>query len=386
MTWMIAKREITTRIRTRAFQVITAILLLGVIGASIAISIFTGMEDEAREVTIGVTGDGVAFSEVLSVGTDELEATVTETADGESLLDEGDIDVLFTGEELVWDDFVSSSLDIYIRSAVQQAQFGERASELGLGGPELATLFSEVPIEERVLGGDDGEQGVRVAAAMVSTIATFMVLQVWGSFLMMGVIEEKSSRVVEILLSQITPRKLLLGKIIGLGILAFSQLLIVVAGLVVGLSLVDGIEIPDGVWSTVPVLLLTFILGYGFYASTFAAVGSTVSRQEDAQTAQLPAMLPLIIGYGIAVSSVTVPDSIVVTVASFIPFTSPVVLPFRVALVNPPFWQVGLSLAILAASMPLMLSLAGQIYQSTLLNVGARVPLRQAFASRNANR
>lgn len=385
MTWMIAKREITTRIRTRAFQVTTAILLLGVIGAAVAISIFTGTEDEAEEVTIGVTGDGVAFIEALRVSTDEFEPTVIETTTGETDLDDGEIDVLFTGDELVWDSFASPSLDLFIRSNVQQAAFGERAGSLDLGGPELATLFAEVPIDERILGGDGDEMGVRVAAAMASTIATFIILQVWGSFLMMGVIEEKSSRVVEILLSQISARQLLLGKVIGLGILAFSQLVIVVLGLVVGLLLVDGIEIPDGVWSSVPLLLVTFILGYGFYASTFAAVGSTVSRQEDASTAQLPAMLPLFIGYGIAVTSITVPDSIVVTVASFIPFTSPVVLPFRVALVNPPLWQVGISLAILAVSMPLMLSLAGQIYQSTLLNVGARVPLRKAFANRHAN-
>ena len=385
MTWMIAKREIVTRVRSRAFQVITAILLLGVIGASVAISIFTGMQDEASEVSIGVAGDGIAFSEALSIGTDELEPTVIETTDGEALLEEGEIDVLFTGDELVWDGFVSSSLDLFIRSNVQEVEFGERASELGLGGDELSMLFSEVLIAERLLTGDDDGQGVRIAAAVVSTIATFMVLQVWGSFLMMGVIEEKSSRVVEVLLSQITPLRLLMGKVIGLGILAFSQLLIVVAGLVIGLLLVDGIEIPEGVWSSVPLLIITFILGYGFYASSFAAVGSTVSRQEDAQTAQLPALLPLIIGYGIAVSSIAVPDTLVVTVASFIPFTSPIVLPFRVALLNPPLWQTGLSLLILAASVPLMLRLAAQVYQTTLLNIGARVPLRQAFSNRNTN-
>ena len=116
----------------------------------------------------------------------------------------------------------------------------------------------------------------------------------------------------------------------------------------------------------------------------YAALGSTVSRQEDAQTAQLPAMLPLIIGYGIAGSSVANPDSIVVTLASFIPLTSPVVLPFRVALAEPPLWEIILSLALLAISAPLMLQLAGKIYRSTLLNIGARIPITKAFQNRNA--
>jgi len=160
-------------------------------------------------------------------------------------------------------------------------------------------------------------------------------------------------------------------------------MVILIAGLVVGLSLVDGIDIPDGVWAAVPVLLVTFIFGFAFYAAIFAAVGSTVSRQEDAQTVQLPAMLPLFLGYGIAASSVLNGESPVVTIASFVPFTSPVVLPFRIALVNPPLWQVALSIAILAVSVPLMLSLAAKIYRTSLLKVGSRVPLLEAFRNRS---
>ena len=95
-------------------------------------------------------------------------------------------------------------------------------------------------------------------------------------------------------------------------------------------------------------------------------------------------MLPLVIGYGIAMSSLANPDTIVVTIASFIPFTSPVVVPFRQATANPPLWQAILSLVILAASVPVMLRLAGQIYRTSLLNIGSRIPLTQALRNRNA--
>lgn len=387
MIWHIARREILTRIRTRAFQVITGILLIGVIAATIAIGVLTGGEDEAAEVSIGVTGDGISFTDAFAVGTPDLDITVVEAADegeGEELIDSGEIEVLFTGDELVWQSQPFSDTDLFIRTTVQQSAFGERASDLGLGPNELGTLFADVPIDERFLDGEDDEQILRIAAAAVSTLATFFFLQVWGAFLMMGVIEEKSTRVVEVLLSHITPRTLLTGKIIGLGLLALGQLLIIVIGLVVGLLVVQDIEIPGGVWGSVPLLLITFILGYAFYAAMFAALGSTVSRQEDAQTAQLPAMLPLVIGYGIAFSSIGNADSILVTIASLIPFTSPVVLPFRAALSDPPLWQVVLSLVILAGSAPLMLRLAGQIYQTTLLNIGARVPIGQAIRNRRA--
>lgn len=387
MIWQIAQREIVTRIRTKAFQVLTGILLLGVIASSVAIGVFTGGDDEASEVAIGVIGDGVAFSASLEAGTEDLDVSIIEASDqanGEALVESGEIEVLFDGQELVWQSMPISDTDLFIRTTVQQAAFGERAGDLGLGSNELGTLFAEVSIDERFLDGEDDEQILRLAAAAVSTLATFFFLQVWGAFLMMGVIEEKSTRVVEVLLSHITPRTLLTGKILGLGILALGQLMIIVIGIAVGLLAVQDIEIPSGVWSSVPLLLVTFILGYAFYAAMFAALGSTVSRQEDAQTAQLPAMLPLLVGYGIAFSSFGSPDSMAVTIASLIPFTSPVVLPFRVALADPPVWQIGLSLAILAVSAPLMLRLAGQIYQTTLLNIGSRIPIAKALRNRNA--
>ena len=383
MIWQIAKREILTRVRTRAFQVLTVILLIGVVAGSIAAGVLTGMDDEASEVTIGLSGAGIAFADALSVGTDNIEPTVLETDDGETLLEDGEIDVLFTGDELVWDGFPSGGTDLFIRTTVQQAEFGESVAELGLSNAELATLFDQTPIEERLLDGEDDEQFIRIAAAGVSTVAMFFFLQIWGAFVMMGVIEEKSSRIVEVLLSHITPRTLLTGKILGFGVLAFGQLLIIIFGLAIGLFLVQDVEIPSGVWASLPVLVITFVLGFAFYAAGFAALGSTVSRQEDAQSAQLPAMLPLFFAYIVATSSFTNPDSLLILISSYVPFTSPIVLPFRVALSDPPFWQVGLSLLILAASAPLMLNFAGKIYKTTLLRVGTRIPLKEAFRNRN---
>ena len=384
MIWLIARREIATRARTKAFQIVTALMFVGVIVISVLISVFSGDGDDMDQVTIGVEGSGVAYEDVLAVGSTTIDADViVTTTNGRTQLDDGDLDVLFDGSNLIGEGFPDDSIYTYVRSTIQQSEFSRRATELGLSDGDLGALFVEVELgEERLDGGDDA-LGVRITAAMVSTAGTFMMLQVWGSFLMMGVVEEKASRVVEVLLSHISPRTLLTGKIIGLGALAFIQLLILVLGLAVGLSLVRDIEIPDGVWALVPVLMITFLLGYAFYATLFAAVGSTVSRQEDAQTAQLPAIMPLLLGYAIAVTSVSNPDTILVKVASYVPFTSPIVLPFRVAMSNPPWWEVGLALFILAASVPIMLRVAGAIYRTALLRTGTRVPLVEAFRNRS---
>jgi ABC-2 type transport system permease protein len=360
MIWLIAKRELITRGRSKGFLIITAILFVAVIGFAIAIRLFGGGDESARDVTIGVEGNAVSMVEMLSVGNDDIDPEVVTATDGQADLTSGDIDVLFDGRTLTWEQEPDFALDDYIRGAVQQQAVADRAAASGLTRAELGGLFEEVPIEEVRLDGGDDESDVRLAAAGISAVATFMLLQVWGSFLMMGVIEEKASRVVEVLLSHIRPSTLLAGKILGLGILAVGQMLIIVLGLVIGLAMAQDIEVPNGVWATVPLLLVTFILGFGFYASAFAAVGSTVSRQEDATSAQLPAMLPLVAAYFIAVSSLGTPTNLAVTIGSFVPFTSPVLLPLRTARVDVPIWQVALALVILAVSIVIMLQLADE--------------------------
>ncbi len=381
MIWIIARRELATRARSKAFQIVTAIMFLAVLGIAVGISFFGG-DGEAREVTIGVQGDAVALSAALEVGDDELDPIVTTSTDGETDLDLGTIDVLFDGQTLTWNDEPDFQLDNYIRATALQQAFATRADGLGLDGGDIASLFEPVDIEEVRLDGGSEETGLRFATAAAAGFANFMLIQIWGAFVMMGVTEEKSSKVIEVLLSHVRAPTLLAGKLLGLGIMAVGQMCIVVAGLVIGLSLVDDIDVPPDVWATVPLLLLTFLLGFAFYATAFAAVGSMISRQEDAQTAQLPVMLPLLIGYMIGTTSLAAPDNLAVTIGSFVPFTSPVLLPFRVAMLDVPAWQVALSLAILAVSVVVMLQLRGRIYRYSLLRSGTRVTWREAWNNR----
>ena len=382
MIWHIARRELVTRGRSRGFLVITAIMFLGVIGVAVAAAVLGG-GDEPREVTIGLTGDGTSLAPALVVGDDDLAPTAEEVVDGVAALEADEIDVLFDGTTLTWAESPDRTLDRYIRSTAQEVAFGARAAGLGLDGADIESLFEPVELDEVRLDGGEDQSDVRFAAAAASGFANFILIQVWGAFMMMGVTEEKSSRVVEILLAHVRPATLLSGKILGLGILAVGQMLIFLLGLVLGLSLVRDIDIPAGVWGTVPLLGITFVLGFGFYATAFAAVGSMISRQEDAQTAQLPVMLPLLAGYFIAAFSIEAPENPAVVIGSFVPFTSPVLLPFRTARSGVPLWQVGLSLAVLAVSIVIMVQLAGRIYRYSLLRTGTRVTWGEAWRNRN---
>lgn len=384
MIWIIAKREIMTRGRSKGFLILTAALFVGVIAVAV-VQLFLNGADEPREVTIGLTETAADVGDALVVGNDDL-APVIEPVEslesGTEQLEDGSIDVLFDGTTLTWEGLPDFTLDSYVRDTVQQVRFGQRAERLDLDPEQLGDLFTEVEIEEVRLDGGDDEFGVRIAAAAVSGFATFMLLQMWGSFLMMGVIEEKSSKVVEILLSHVRPATLLSGKVLGLGVLALIQMLIFVLGLGLGLLLVEDISIPGSVWATVPLAVVTFLLGFAFYATAYAAVGSMVSRQEDATSAQLPVMFPLLAGYFVAAASLSAPDNLAVTIGSFIPFTSPVLLPFRNAMVGMPAWQIAISLGILAVSSVLMLRAAGWIYRYSLLRTGTRVTWSEAWRNR----
>lgn len=385
MIWTIAKRELSTRGRSKGYIGITAILFLFVIAGVIASSVLGGGDDKARKVDIGITETGAEYNALLADGSASLDPTITmfdTQAAGVAELTEGTIDVLFDGMSLTWDGLPDGELTDFITASVQQQTFGARATELGLTGDDLGVLFAQVELDEVRLDGGDEDRTIRLIVGGVAGLVTFFLLQTWGSFVMMGVIEEKSSKVVEILLSQVRPATLLSGKVIGLGILAIVQMLIVAAGLIIALALTRDIEVPNGLWTSVPLLVVTFVVGFGFYSCLFAAVGSTVSRQEDAMSAQAPAMLPLFIGYFIAASSLSNPENPALTVASFVPFSSPVVLPLRTALVDVPMWQVIVSLLILAASAVLMLQVAGQIYRYTLLSTGSRIKLTDAWKNR----
>jgi len=389
MIWTIAKRELTTRGLSKGYIIITSLLFVGVIVVGLLVTLFSG-DDSAREVTVGIdsayaaTDGGAILTELLSPGTDDLDPTIVELSDGVAGVEAGDVDVFFDGTTLTWEGLPDNQIDVWMRQTAQRVGFERNASGLGLSPSDLGTLFAQDELEEVRLDGGEDQFGMRLAIAGASAMATFMLLQIWGSFMMMGVIEEKSSKVIEVLLSHVRPRTLLSGKMLGLGILALVQMLILVLAIVVSLVLTRDVEVPSGVWRVVPLLVPTFLLSFAFYASAFAAVGSMVSRQEDAQSAQLPAMLPLMAGYVIGVASFTNPDNPAAVIGSFVPFTSPVLLPLRSALSDLPVWQAVVSLAILAISTVIMLRIAGSIYRYSLLRSGTRVKFGEAWRNRAA--
>jgi len=211
--------------------------------------------------------------------------------------------------------------------------------------------------------------------------------------MLLGVTEEKSSRVVEIILSTVRPATLLAGKVIGIGLVALTQLGVVFLA-IGGLLAVTGggtpdvgeatggafdISLSDVPLGSIGMLLLWFVVGFSIYNVLYAAIGSLVSRVEDAQNANIPLSLLVVGSLVLSFATLNDPDGPMAVVATYIPFSAPFAVPIRYALEAIAWWEVVASLAVSAVVFVLSVRAAGRIYEGAILRSGARVKIREAW-------
>jgi ABC-2 type transport system permease protein len=227
------------------------------------------------------------------------------------------------------------------------------------------------------------ERGVRVAAGLGAGVLICFALVTYGLTLAQGVVEEKSSRVVELLLATIRPWQLLAGKVIGVGVSGLVQLGLLVGG-GTGLAVVTGrIGVEGSLIGTAGLALLWFVLGFALYATLLAAAASTVSRQEDVPSAIQPALMVMVAPF--VVSTYLVgddPGGPLVEWLSLVPLFSPFLMPARTAIADVPLWQGALAAVLTAGAVALTARLAGRVYSRSVLRTGGRVGLAQALGRR----
>ena len=212
----------------------------------------------------------------------------------------------------------------------------------------------------------------------------FIAINMFGQFVLLGVMEEKSSRVVEVVLSRARPSEVLAGKVLGIGLLGLAELVALGAAALVTVRLVDvpGLDALPSIGATAVVTMLAwFVLGYTFYAVLYAALGATVSRQEDVQGAAMLPTLLLLPGYFVGLVGLQDPTNAWTHMFSLLPIWAPIVMPARIALGVAPWWEVGLSVALVVLSAWALIVLSGRIYAGAILRIGRKVPLRDAWRS-----
>ena len=266
--------------------------------------------------------------------------------------------------------------------AVTTALAKHRLAEKGMSGPEVDALLT--PIDLDTVHIEKGKEGVSGAAVFATAVAMVMLLYVvvliYGVTVMRSVIEEKSSRIMEVLLSSVTAKELLAGKILGVGAVGLTQILIwitfamafSVPGLMTAKSFVSEIHIP-----TIGIIFfgVFFLLGYFLYSAMYAAIGSMVTTDQEAQQMQWPAMVPIILSVVLMNPVLQDPNSQLAFWLSIVPFFAPILMMVRVLIEQPPVWQLALCLALMLATIYGLLSLSSRIYRIGILMYGKRPTL-----------
>jgi ABC-2 type transport system permease protein len=378
---LVAGREISTRLRDKAFLISSAVLLL-LIAVLTIVQVANG--SGGSTTTIGVVDGGTGATQALqqqgsAQGTDVTVRPFATEAAARAAVRTGDVDAAVvdpggTRPRLIEKTPGNSAQDV-VRAAAAQLATARQLADAGVHlapPPDLTVVALE-------RGAADRTQAVVVAAIGVGLLYFLLIL--FGNFVAQGVVEEKSSRVVELLLATMRPWQLLAGKILGLGVLGLAQiLLLAVVGAAAALGF-DLVSLPGQLVGTIVSVVLWFVLGYALYAAVFAAGASLVSRQEDLGTVIMPLTLVLVAGFVIAVQAVGNPAGTLATVTSFVPGLSPLVMPVRIAAGEAPWWQIAVSVLLMLAAIAVVVRLGGRVYAGALLRTGGKVKLREALSA-----
>ena len=382
--FLVARRELTERARSGMFIASLVISVL-VIGAVVVLP--TMMMDETRQIGLVDTASP-AVGELVTAEAEKvgLTAEVTEysnVADAEAALAAGELDAAVVADrEVVWPAEPDTQLESALDAALFMVAVQERSAELGLDPAAAAELLAPAEIGERYLEPVDSDVEARQVMAMVTMIVLFTAIAMYGAFVLTGVVEEKSSRVVEVLLARVPPRHLLAGKILGIGTLGLAQIAVMTGAAVLALQVSgDGsIELPSISLGLVALFLLWFILGFAFYSTAYGALGALASRNEDAQSASGPLTALLIGGYFFVLITVAGEGSEgIVRLATLLPFTSPMAVPMRAATGNLPVWEGVAAVVLMLIAIYAMIRIAGRMYTGAVLRTGAKVRIRDAW-------
>ena len=427
---IIIRREYLNRVKKKSFLITTFVVPI-LMAALCLVPMLLMMTSKEKVKTIGVVDRSEIVLPYLE-DTDTIDYTDCAGADPETLkatMADAGLDAVLVISEITEDKLVTADLTSKkplgmemvssINRRVNDAVEDYRVASYNIEGLSeiLASVKPDIKLKSYTMD-DEGketvsETGVYAVLSMAMGLLLFLFITLFGGMVMSAVIEEKTSRVVEVLVSSVKATELMFGKIIGIALVALTQFvlwivltaaIVAVGGSLMGQDLLSSmgdnpVEMVSGmgvdasavaaaaepselgvVLSTLGslplgrfllIFLVYFIFGYMLYASMFAAIGSTVENEGDTQQLQLPVTIPLMIGYFIAIYAFNAPDSSIAVWGSMIPFTSPIVMlartPFGV-----PGWEYALSIALLVATFVLMAWLSAKVYKVGILMFGKK--------------
>ncbi len=379
---LVARREFGQRIRERSFFISTGITV-GIIAVVALIPRFTDFGNDSFDVAL-VGGEASLRGAVEhQAGIADVGVTMTDVddpAEAERSVSDGDIDAYVHEGSVYVERSLDDSLRVVLENAYSQAEGTSALADAGIDPEAVTAAMNEATLSTVTIDPEADERNMRGLIAFIGSIILFGQLIGYSMWVAMGVVEEKSSRVVEVMLAAIPARSLLAGKIVGIGLLGLVQLS-VIAALGLGLSGAMGIISLNSAMVAPALLSLGwFILGYAAYACLSAAAAARISRQEELQNVTTPVTTLTMISYFASFLAFMSPGNQLVDVISIVPPFSALVMPIRMARGDAAGWEVGLALAFMLALIAMLVVLAARIYEGAVLRMGAKVSIREALS------
>jgi len=420
-SWTVIKREFMEGVRTKTFilgtvfgPVLMILLMIGPIllaessgGGRATIAIVDGTGEEIGDEVAAVLASYSARAEedrtqtVFETEVHEVPAGMTDTRvreirdrveaeglDGYLVLPEGLLDggvtATYTGTNASAQR-ITRDIDQAVTSAVR----GRRMRDAGIPGEQLAHVMAPVPVEKRMFGDEEEEAGAAEFLLILGYImgfAIYMAVILYGVAVARGVLEEKRDRIVEVILSSIRAQSFMTGKVIGIGATGLLQMAIWALFAVLLLTQADAIgSMLDTTIPTLPPVpgvvafnfLFFFVAGFFLYGAMFAAAGAIATNDQEMQQLQFPVIAPLILGILFMMPVIENPHAGIVVASTLIPFTAPVVVPMRSAVVDIPTAQWLGSIVLMLASVIFFIWVAAKIYRVGVLSTGKRPKLKE---------
>jgi ABC-2 type transport system permease protein len=378
---VVAGRDFRVRMRDKGFVISTAITL-GVLTIFILIRAYGGGGKPTFD--LGYVGDASLATQAAAVAAQQgiviHPHSLADVAAARAALEAGSVDaVLEAGPLLVSKEAAPAQLASAVEEATVSRGIEAALVQGGLPPDKIAGVLNPAPVPVRTLQTPDPNRATNAAVALVGMLLLYGQLFGYGVWVATGVIEEKASRVVEILLSTIRSRQLLAGKILGIGALGLLQLSIVTVYAIILAWATGAVGLHAHAVGAAVLVLFWFVLGFAFYAALFAVAGSLVSRMEELQNVIVPLNLAIVASLFISLSAVQDPGSTLARVASIFPFSAALTMPVRMELGSASVLEIAASIVLLVGSTVGLVPLAGRLYSGAVLHIGAKVKLRDAW-------
>ena len=377
---LVAMREILERGRTRGYVLSLVFTLFLLVAGFILPQLLLADQATRLAVVEPVPAGLVVAIETTAAAYDlDLEvSTVADRAAAEAALAAGTIEAALA----VPADLSGPGEIIVLERAGPTLQAVASGAVVALRAADAAALLA--PPAVLVLQPPTEEDMTALIFANAGIILMFIGIFSYGTWVLTGVVEEKQSRVVEVVLSTVRPRDLLMGKVIDIGLLALAQIVVLVAAGIAAAQLSGRLALPATTVGAVVQLLVWFILGFALYSTAMGFLGALASRVEEASNASMPVTMTATACYLVSILVVSSePAGVVARVMTFLPPAAPMVVPLRVALGAIEPWEVLLSIALMLVSIWVLFVVGARVYAGAVLQMGSRIRIRDAWRARS---